>query len=48
MREVHVSEIVEKVKNMVMDAEYNLPEDFVKSLETAKAFEESPVGRRNN
>ncbi|MBK3332454.1 fumarate hydratase [Persephonella atlantica] len=45
MREIHVSEIVEKVKNMVMDTEYNLPEDFIKSLETAKAFEESPVGR---
>ncbi len=45
MREIHVSEIVEKVKSMVMDAEYNLPEDFVKSLETAKAFEESPIGK---
>ncbi len=45
MREIHVNEIVEKVKNMVMDAEYNLPEDFVKSLETAKAFEESPIGK---
>ena len=45
MREIHVNEIVKKVKNMVIDAEYNLPEDFVKSLETAKAFEESPIGK---
>ncbi|WP_457639063.1 fumarate hydratase [Persephonella sp.] len=45
MRELHVSQIVEKVKNMVMDAEYNLPEDFVKALETAENFEESPIGR---
>ncbi|SNZ08070.1 fumarate hydratase subunit alpha [Persephonella hydrogeniphila] len=45
MREINVSEITEKVKKMVMDAEYNLPEDFVKALETAKEFEESPVGK---
>ncbi|NPA16445.1 fumarate hydratase [Persephonella sp.] len=45
MREIHVSQIIDKVKQMVMDAEYNLPEDFVSALETAKNFEESPIGR---
>jgi len=45
MREVDYSTIVEKVKNLVMDAEYTLPKDFVEALKTAKEFEESPVGR---
>jgi len=45
MREIHVNQIVDKVKKMVMDAEYNLPEDFVDALETAKNFEESPIGK---
>ncbi len=45
VRQIHVDEITQKVKNMVMDAEYRLPEDFIKALETAEAFEESPTGK---
>jgi len=45
MREVDYSVIVEKVKNMVMNAEYTLPKDFVDALKTAKEFEASPIGK---
>ncbi|MCF6207135.1 MAG: fumarate hydratase, partial [Sulfurovum sp.] len=45
MRQIDVQEIIQKVKSMVMDAEYTLPEDFVESLKTAVSFEESPTGK---
>ncbi|WP_297452812.1 fumarate hydratase [Persephonella sp.] len=45
MREINVSVIKDKVKQMILDAEYKLPEDFIKALETAKAFEESETGK---
>jgi Tartrate dehydratase alpha subunit/Fumarate hydratase class I, N-terminal domain len=45
LREIHVNEIIDKVKNLVMDSEYKLPEDFIQSIKIAKEKEESPLGR---
>jgi len=45
MREVHFNEIVEKVKNLVMDSEYNLPKDFIQAIKVAVNKEESPLGK---
>ena len=45
MREVHVDEIVEKVKNLVMDSEYRLPQDFIQAIKVAVEKEESPLGK---
>jgi len=45
MREIHVDEIKEAVKKLVMDTEYFLPEDFVMALKESVHKEESEVGR---
>ncbi|MDM7273127.1 fumarate hydratase [Sulfurihydrogenibium azorense] len=45
MREVHFNEIVEKVKNLVMDSEYRLPQDFIQAIKVAVNKEESPLGK---
>ncbi len=45
MRKVKASYITEVVKNLVMDAEYNIPEDFKQALEKSLKNEESPIGR---
>ena len=45
MREIHVNEIIDKVKNLVMDSEYKLPEDFIQAIKIAKEKEESPLGK---
>ena len=45
MREVHVDEIVEKVKNLVIDSEYRLPQDFIQAIKVAVEKEESPLGK---
>lgn len=45
MREIHVNEIIDKVKDLVMDSEYKLPEDFIQEIKIAKEKEESPLGR---
>ena len=45
MREIRVSEITEAIKNLCMDANYNLPEDVYNALKEAIKKEKSPVGR---
>ncbi|NPA12407.1 MAG: fumarate hydratase [Aquificae bacterium] len=45
MRQIPVELITEKVKNMVMDAEYNLPEDFLNALKSSVEKEVSPIGK---
>lgn len=45
MREIHVNEIIDKVKDLVMDSEYKLPEDFIQAIKIAKEKEESPLGK---
>ncbi|HEV09322.1 MAG: fumarate hydratase [Sulfurihydrogenibium sp.] len=45
MREIHFDEIVEKVKNLVMDAEYKLPQDFIQAIKVSVNKEESDIGR---
>ncbi|WP_297890481.1 fumarate hydratase [Sulfurihydrogenibium sp.] len=45
MREIHFDEIVEKVKNLVMDAEYKLPQDFIQAIKLSVDKEESPLGK---
>lgn len=45
MRDVSVKEIEEVVKEMCMDANYNLGEDVVDAIRKAKEREESPTGR---
>ncbi|WP_457622317.1 fumarate hydratase [Persephonella sp.] len=45
MREIHTSLITEAVKDLVMDAEYNLPEDFIQAIKSSISKEESPIGK---
>lgn len=45
MREIQASLITEIVKDLVMDAEYNLPEDFIHAIEKSVDKEESPIGK---
>lgn len=45
MREIHYDEVVEKVKNLVMDSEYKLPQDFIQAIQLSINKEESPLGR---
>lgn len=45
MREINFQQIVKAVKDMVMDAEYKLPEDFIKAVELSVEKEESSLGR---
>ncbi len=45
MREISVKEIEEVVREMCMDANYNLGEDVVKAIRKAKDTEESPTGK---
>ena len=45
MREIDASLITEKVKKLVMDSEYYIPEDFIKAIEESIHKEESPMGK---
>jgi len=45
MREISVKEIEEVVREMCMDANYNLGEDVVKAIKKAKETEKSPTGK---
>lgn len=45
MREITYQQIVDTVKNLVMDAEYKLPEDFIQAVKLSVQKEESPLGR---
>lgn len=45
MREIDYTEIVKAVKEMVMDAEYRLPEDFTQAVRSSVDKEESPLGK---
>lgn len=45
IRFVHSEEIIEKVKKMVIDANYNLAEDIYEAVEEAKRTEISETGR---
>ncbi len=45
MREISAKDIKEAVKKLVMDTEYNLPEDFIKAIEEAKEKEVSEIGK---
>lgn len=45
MREITFEQIVKAVKDMVIDAEYRLPEDFVQAVKISVEKEESPLGR---
>lgn len=45
MREIDVSEIIPKVRQMCMDANYFLGDDVRSALENAEKTEESPVGK---
>ena len=46
MREIEVSEITKAVRQMCIDANYELSEDMKKALETAQANEESELGKK--
>lgn len=45
MRNIHVSEIIEAVKTMCMEANYYLPRDIYHALEEGKHKEVSPIGK---
>ncbi|NPA53018.1 MAG: fumarate hydratase [Aquificae bacterium] len=45
MREIYAEQIKDAVKNLVMDTEYNLPEDFIGALKDSIEKEESEVGK---
>ncbi len=45
MREIQASLITEAVKDLVMDTEYNIPEDFIQSIKRSVEKEESPIGK---
>ncbi|MBP1930289.1 fumarate hydratase [Ammoniphilus resinae] len=45
MREIHVNEITEAVKNMCMDANYHLGSDVVQAFQEALSTEESATGK---
>ena len=45
MREIDASLITEKVKQLVMDTEYFIPQDFINAIEKAIPKEESPMGQ---
>ena len=46
MREITVDEIAVKVKDLCIDAGYNLPADTVQTLKDFREKEESPVGKQ--
>ncbi len=46
MREINVEEIAAKVKDLCIDAGYNLPADVVQALKDYREKEESPVGKK--
>lgn len=45
MREIDASLITEKVKQLVMDTEYFIPQDFISAIKKAIDKEESPMGQ---
>ncbi|OGW12897.1 MAG: fumarate hydratase [Nitrospinae bacterium RIFCSPLOWO2_12_39_16] len=45
MRNIHIKEITEAVKNLCMEANYNLPEDVLQAFDRGLETEESPVGK---
>jgi len=45
MREIHTDRIVEVVREMCMEANYDLDPEVVRALEEALKIEESPIGR---
>jgi fumarate hydratase subunit alpha len=45
MREISYNEIKEAVKNLVMDAEYNLPDDFIDAIKNSIDKEQSEIGK---
>ncbi len=45
MREINVSEVVQTVSRLCVDANYNLGADMVRALDQALAIEESPTGK---
>ncbi len=45
MREINVSEVVEAVSRMCVEANYNLGDDLNQALDRAAAVEESPTGK---
>ncbi len=45
MREISVKTIKNKVKQLVMDTEYYIPDDFIKAIEEAKEKEVSEIGK---
>lgn len=45
MRKINVNEIIDKVKEMCIKANYELGEDVLKKLQDAKNKEQSPVGK---
>ena len=45
MREINVSEVVQAVSRLCVDANYNLGDDLNQALDRAAAVEESPTGK---
>lgn len=45
MRQVHIQQIVEAVKNLCMEANYDLGSDVVKAFQSALATEDSAIGK---
>jgi len=45
MRKVDVAQVTETIKNLCIDANYNLPQDVYDALKAGLEKEESPVGR---
>ena len=46
MREIEAKVITETVKKLVMDTEYNIPEDFIEAIKKSVNTEESPIGKK--
>jgi fumarate hydratase subunit alpha len=45
IREIHVDKVQSAVKNLIEEAAYLLPEDYLDALEEAQQLEQSPVGQ---
>ncbi|MDR2819124.1 MAG: fumarate hydratase [Desulfovibrio sp.] len=44
MREIHISEITRKVKQLFLKASYHIPSDVLAALESGKCKDKSPIG----
>ena len=45
MREIHTDQIIRAVREMCLEANYDLDPEVMRALEEALSIEESPIGR---